>query len=51
MSTGLREGMAAIAQQGLQQPQETLSAIKQKNNSLFNCIDPIIGGFAGQQWP
>ena len=35
MSTGLREGMAAIAQKGLQQPQETLSAIKQKNNSLF----------------
>ena len=35
MSTGLREGMATIAQKGLQQPKETLSALQQKNNSLY----------------
>jgi alanine dehydrogenase len=35
MATGLREGMAAIAQKGLLQPKETMSEIKQKNNSLF----------------
>ncbi|WP_285060662.1 alanine dehydrogenase [Pedobacter ginsengisoli] len=35
MATGLREGMAAIAQKGLLQPKETLSETKQKNNSLY----------------
>lgn len=35
MSTGLREGMATIAQKGLQQPKETLSALSQKNSSMF----------------
>ena len=35
MSTGLREGMASIAQKGLQQPKETLQAINEKNNSLL----------------
>lgn len=35
MATGLREGMAAIAQKGLLQPKETMSELKQKNNSLY----------------
>lgn len=34
MATGLREGMASIAQQGLIQPKEAMSEISQKNNSL-----------------
>jgi alanine dehydrogenase len=35
MATGLREGMASIAQKGLLQPKETLEETKQKNNSLY----------------
>ena len=35
MATCLREEMASIAQQGLIQPKETLSEIKEKNNSLY----------------
>jgi alanine dehydrogenase len=35
MATGLREGMAEIAQKGLLQPKETLSETRQKNNSLY----------------
>lgn len=35
MATGLRDGMAAIAQKGLLQPKETMSENKQKNNSLY----------------
>ncbi len=35
MATGLREGMATIAKKGLQQPKETLSALQDKNNSLY----------------
>jgi len=35
MATGLREGMASIAQKGLLQPKETLSELKQKSNSLY----------------
>ena len=35
MSTGLRDGMASIAQQGLVQPKETMCESKQRNNSLY----------------
>jgi len=35
MATCLREEMASIAQQGLIQPKETMSEIKEKNNSLY----------------
>ncbi len=35
MSTGLREGMASIAQQGLVQPKETMCESQQKSNSLY----------------
>jgi len=35
MATGLRDGMAAIAQKGLLQPKETMSETRQKNNSLY----------------
>jgi alanine dehydrogenase len=35
MSTGLREGMASIAQQGLVQPKETMCESTQKSNSLY----------------
>lgn len=35
MGTGLREGMASIAQKGLLQPKETLSGLGKKNNSLY----------------
>ncbi|WP_256002749.1 MULTISPECIES: alanine dehydrogenase [Pedobacter] len=35
MATGLREGMAAIAQKGLLQPKEAMSEIAPKSNSLF----------------
>jgi alanine dehydrogenase len=35
MATGLREGMAEIAQKGLLQPKETLSEINKKSNSLY----------------
>ena len=35
MATGLREGMASIAQKGLIQPKEALSEINKKNNSLY----------------
>jgi alanine dehydrogenase len=35
MATGLREGMASIAQQGLIQPKEALAEISKKNNSLY----------------
>lgn len=35
MATGLREGLATIAKKGLQQPKETLSALQDKNNSLY----------------
>ncbi|MES2829087.1 MAG: alanine dehydrogenase [Bacteroidota bacterium] len=35
MATGLREGMAHIAQKGLLQPKETLSELSKKSNSLY----------------
>ena len=35
MATGLREGMAQIAQKGLLQPKETLSETNKKSNSLY----------------
>jgi alanine dehydrogenase len=35
MATGLREGMASIAQKGMIQPKEALAEINQKNNSLY----------------
>jgi len=35
MSTGLREGMASIAHQGLIQPKETMCETPQKSNSLY----------------
>ncbi len=35
MATGLREGLATIAKKGLQQPKETLSALQDKNNTLY----------------
>lgn len=35
MATGLREGMASIAQKGLLQPKETLSETGKRNNSLY----------------
>ncbi len=35
MSTGLREGMASIAHQGLIQPKETMCETSKKNNSLY----------------
>ncbi len=35
MATGLREGMASIAQKGLIQPKEAMAKINQKNNSLY----------------
>ena len=35
MATCLREEMASIAQQGLIQPKETMSEIKEKSNSLY----------------
>ena len=35
MATGLREGMAQIAQKGLLQPKETLSELNKKSNSLY----------------
>ncbi|NRF38434.1 MULTISPECIES: alanine dehydrogenase [Pedobacter] len=35
MATGLREGMASIAQKGLLQPKETMSETSQKSNSLY----------------
>jgi alanine dehydrogenase len=35
MATGLREEMASIAQKGLIQPQETMSEIKNRHNSLY----------------
>ncbi|MBB2150177.1 alanine dehydrogenase [Pedobacter gandavensis] len=35
MATGLREGMASIAQKGLLQPKETMSEINKKTNSLY----------------
>ncbi|MEQ7798274.1 alanine dehydrogenase [Pedobacter sp. ASV1-7] len=35
MATGLREGMASIAQKGLIQPKEAMAKIDEKNNSLY----------------
>lgn len=35
MATGLREGMASIAQKGLLQPKETLAETGKKSNSLY----------------
>lgn len=35
MATGLREGMAAIAQKGLLQPKEAMSETHARNNSLY----------------
>jgi alanine dehydrogenase len=35
MATGLREGMAAIAQRGLMQTQESMLETKEKSNSLY----------------
>lgn len=35
MATGLREGMASIAQKALLQPKETLEEAKQRSNSLY----------------
>ncbi|OUC12605.1 MAG: alanine dehydrogenase, partial [Alkalinema sp. CACIAM 70d] len=35
MATGLREGMAAIAQRGLMQPQESMLETNKKSNSLY----------------
>src|SRR5215217_8948264 len=35
MATGLREGMASIAQKGMIQPKEAMAKIDEKNNSLY----------------